>query len=132
MFKKTLFAVFGLAMALAFASPEKAHAGVAIGVTVGPVYARPVYPYAYVYPRPYAQAYVYPRPYAQAYVYPRPYVYPGPVVYGNYNRGPYWRHERFERHAYAEHRGYYDHDRYDHDRYDHDRYDHDRYERDRR
>jgi hypothetical protein len=102
MFKKTLFAVFGLAMALAFASPEKAHAGVAIGVTVGGpvVYAHPAYPYAYGYVRPV--------PYPPAYVYARP--YPGPYAYGFY-RGPYWRHERFERHEYVEHRGYYGHDR---------------------
>src|SRR5579864_9583059 len=67
MFKKSLFAVFGLALALAFATPEKAHAGVAIGVTVGGpvVVARPAYPYPYVYPRPvvYPPAYVYGRPY---------------------------------------------------------------------
>jgi hypothetical protein len=107
MLKKTLFAVFGLAMVLAFVTPEKAHAGVAIGVTVGgPVYARPAYPYAYAYPRPYVPAYAY-----------RPYVYPAPVVYGNFYRGPYGRgerferHERFERQEHFEHRGYYGHDR---------------------
>jgi hypothetical protein len=104
MFKKSLFVVFGLALALAFASPEKAHAGVAIGVTVGgPVYARPVYPYAYVYPRPV--------PYPPAYVYPRPQVYPGPTFYGHVYTAPYWRHEAFERHEYFEHRGYYGRDR---------------------
>jgi hypothetical protein len=101
MFKKSLFAVFGLTLALAFASPERAHAGVAIGVTVGgPVYARPIYPHGYVYPRPVI--------YPPAYVYARP--YPSPVAYGFY-RGPYWRHERFERHEYCEHRGYYGRDR---------------------
>jgi hypothetical protein len=101
MVKKSLFAVFGLALALAFATPEKAHAGVAIGVTVGGpvVVARPAYPYPYVY-RPV----VVPRPY----VYARPYWYrPGPVVYGRYYYGrPYWRHEAFERHEYWEHHGY--------------------------
>jgi hypothetical protein len=108
MLKKGLFVVFGLVMALAFVNPPKAHAGVAIGVTVGgPVYVRPAYPYAYVY---------YPRPYPPVYVYPRPYVYRGPVVYGNFYHGPYghggrWEHERFERGEHFEHRGYYDHDR---------------------
>ena len=101
MFKKSLFAVFGLALALAFATPEKAHAGVAIGVTVGGpvVVARPAYPYPYVYPRPVAPP---------AYVYGHPYWYrPGPAFYGPYyyNR-PYWRHEAFERHEYWGHRGY--------------------------
>jgi hypothetical protein len=83
--KRISFAVFGLAMALAFVTPEKAHAGVAIGVTVGgPVYVRPAY-------RPYV--------YAPPVVYPRPYVYGGPVVYGRYYYDrPYWRHEGCERH----------------------------------
>jgi hypothetical protein len=102
MFKKSLFAVFGLALALAFATPEKAHAGVAIGVTVGGpvVVARPAYPYPYVYPRPVV--------YPPAYVYGRPYWYHGPYYSRVYAR-PYWGHERFERHEYFEHRGY---DRY--------------------
>jgi hypothetical protein len=101
MFKKSLFAGFGLALALAFATPEKAHAGVAIGVTVGgPVVdERPAYAYAYVYPRPYV--------YPPAYVYARPYWHrPGPTFYGPYYGRPYWRHEAFERHEYLEHRGY--------------------------
>ena len=104
MLKKSFLAVFGLLLALAFVSPPKARAEVAIGVTIGgPVYARPAYSYGYVYlaPRPYV--------YSRGYVYPRAY----------YNR-PDWRHERFERHEYYEHR--YDRDRYDHDRYDRDRY----------
>lgn len=103
MFKKSLFAVFGLALALAFASPEKAHAGVAIGVTVGGpvVVARPAYPYPYVYPRPVVVA-------PPAYVYGHPYWYrPSPAFYGRYYYGrPYWRHEAFERHEYWGHRGY--------------------------
>ena len=108
MLKKSLFAMFGLAVALMFASPAKAQ--VAIGVTVGaPVYVHPVYPYAYVAPRP-------------VYVYPRPYVYPGPVYYGRVYDRPYWRHERWERHEYYEHHRDWDRD---HDRRDWDR-DHDR------
>jgi len=93
MLKKTLLAVFGLVMVLAFVTPEKAHAGVAIGVTVGgPVVVRPAYG-AYYYAPP-----VYP-----PVVYARPYVYGGPVVYGHYYRNPYWRHEGWERHEWREH-----------------------------
>jgi hypothetical protein len=114
MLKKSFLAVFGLALALAFANPPKAHAGVAVGVTIGgPVYGRAVYPYGY--------AYVAPRP---VYVYPRPHVYPGPVYYGRAYGHPYWRGEGYERHEYWEHR--------DRDRFDHGRYDRDRYYRDRR
>ena len=94
MFKKSLFAAFGLAMALALATPEKAHAGVAIGVTVGaPVVVRPAYrPYVYVPP-------AYP-----PVVYARPYWYGGPAVYGAYDcNRPYWRHEGFERREWREH-----------------------------
>ena len=96
MLKKTLFAVFGLAMVLAFATPEKAHAGVAIGVTVGgPVYVRPAY-------RPYV--------YAPPVVYPRPYFYGGPVVYGRYYHDrPYWHHGAFERHEAFEHHEWREH-----------------------
>jgi hypothetical protein len=108
MLRKSLFAVFGLLLALAFVNPPKANAGVAIGVTVGgPVYARPIYPYDYAYVRPVL------RP---GYAYPRPYVYPGPVVYGRVYARPYWRGERFERHEYFEHRGHYDRERFDRDR----------------
>jgi hypothetical protein len=103
MLKKSLLAVFGLALALAFASPEKAHAGVAIGVTVGgPVVARPVGPYVY--------GYVGPVPCPPRYVYPRAYYYPGPAYYGRVYGSPYWRHEAFERHEYWEH--HYDRDRF--------------------
>jgi hypothetical protein len=101
MFKKSLFAVFGLALALAFITPEKAHAGVVFGVTVGGpvVVARPAYPYPY-YPRPVVVP--------PAYVYAHPYGYrPGPAFYGRYSYArPYWRHEAFERHESWEHHGY--------------------------
>jgi len=93
MLKKSFLAMFGLLAVLAFATPQKANAQVAIGVTIGgPVYARPVYPYPY--------AYVAPRP---AYVY-RPYVYPRPIFYRRDYRRPYWRHEGYERYEYREHR----------------------------
>ena|ERR1700756_1736164 len=106
MFKKSLFAGFGLLVALAFVNPPKAHAGVAIGVTIGgPVYTRPVYPYPYGYVAPV------PPP---VYVYPRPYVYGGPAVYGRVYARPYW-HERFERHEYYEHRDHFDRDHYHRD-----------------
>jgi hypothetical protein len=94
MSKKSVFAVFGLAMALVFMNPPNAHAGVAIGVTVGaPVYVRPVYPYPYAVVRPV------PRP---VYIYP-PYAYAGPVYYGRDYDRPYWRQQRWERHEYWEH-----------------------------
>lgn len=97
MVKKNLLALFGLAVALAFATPLKANAQVSVGVTIGaPVYVHPVRPYVYAAPV------VVPRPY----VYPRAYVYPRPIVYHGYcYRRPYWRHERFERREYREHRG---------------------------
>jgi hypothetical protein len=104
MLKRSLLAVFGLTMALVFVNPPKAHAGVAIGVTVGaPVYVRPVYPYPYAVVRPV------PRP---VYVYPLPYAYAGPVFYGRVYDRPYWRHERWERHEYLEHK-YRDWNRHD-------------------
>ena len=104
MLKKSFLAVFGLLAVLAFATPEKAHAGVVVGVTIGgPVYARPAYAYPYAYVAPV------PRP---AYVY-RPYVYPRPIVYRRIYNRPYWRHERFERNQNWEH---HDRDR-DRDRF---------------
>ncbi|HST10266.1 MAG TPA: hypothetical protein VLL05_07805 [Terriglobales bacterium] len=105
MLKKNLLAVFGLLAVLAFATPQKANAQVAIGVTIGgPVYARPVYPYRY--------GYVAAPP---VYTY-RPYVYPRPINYGRVYDRPYWRHERFERHEYWEHRDR-DRDRFRGDRF---------------
>jgi len=98
MLKKGFLAVFGLLAVLAFATPEKAHAGVAIGVTIGgPVYAPPVYAYRYAYVAPVS------RP---VYVY-RPYVYPRPIVYRRVYTRPCWRRERIERHEYWEHRDPY-------------------------
>jgi hypothetical protein len=109
MSKKSFLAVFGLLLALAFVNPPKAHAGVAIGVTIGgPGYARPVYPY-YGYGRPV--------PCPPAYFYSRPYEYPAPVVYGGYYRRPYWRAERFERREHFDRREHFEH----HDRFDRDR-----------
>jgi hypothetical protein len=104
MVKKNLFAAFGLAIALAFVTPPKAHAQVSFGVTIGgPVYVRPVRPYPFVYAPPVV--------YPPAYVYPQPYFYPGPVVYGGYYRRPYWRAERFERREHFEHRHGFGRDR---------------------
>ena len=107
MVKQSLWALFGLAVALTFATPQKANAQVSVGVTIGaPVYVHPVRPYVYAAPV------VVPRPY----VYPRAYVYP-PLVYGRYyDRRPYWGHERFERHEYWEHREHREH-REHHDRW---------------
>jgi hypothetical protein len=97
MLRKALFAAFGLALVVAMVTPEKAHAGVVIGVTVGgPVVVRPAYPYPYAYARPV--------PVPPPVLYARP--YPGPVFYGRCYARHYWRHEAFERHEYLEHRGY--------------------------
>ena len=80
MMKRTIFAVMGLAFVLALASPPRAHAGVVIGIGVGPVFVpRPAYGYV-VHPRPYA----YPYGYAPAYA-PPAYGY-----YGHYDRDRYW------------------------------------------
>ena len=104
MLKNSFLAVFGLLLALAFMTPPKADAQVAIGVTIGgPVYARPIYPYGYGYVRP---------------VYPRPYIYAGPAYYARAYERPYWRGQRFQRREYFEHRGRFDHDRFGRDRYD--------------
>lgn len=102
--KKSMVALFGLFFALALIAPPKAHAAVAVGIGVGPVYVGVGHAYGpYVAPAPY---YVAPAPYAApapyvaygpGYVYP-PYVYPAPVVvgrgygyrsYGRYGYG--WR-----------------------------------------
>jgi hypothetical protein len=80
---KTLFAMLGLAVAMIFAAPSKANAGVFVGVRVGP---RPAY--VVVAPRPYRYAYYPPRvivapAYAGPGFYyrgrwcPRPYAYRG-------------------------------------------------------
>jgi len=100
MLKKTALFIFALAAMFVLINPTDANAGVAVGVSVGPVYPSPVYPYPYVYaPRGYVGYYPYPRPYvyAPAYVRPwrlygyyRPY-YPGRVVVRGYvGPRPYW------------------------------------------
>ena len=98
----------GLAVALLFAifvlvSPPQAKAGVSVGISVGPVYSHPAYPYAvdpYAYSYQYAYPYAY-SPYVYSYGYPSAvYVYP----YGgrHYQRRGYYRPYRD--------RGYRDHD----------------------
>ncbi len=95
MLNKSLLALLGLALALTVMSPAQAHAGVVVGIGVGPVVARP---YVVVHPRPYAY-YGPPRPYvyAPAYVYPEPGYYVGgrwhPRYYAYHRHvGPrYWR-----------------------------------------
>jgi hypothetical protein len=73
MLKKSLFALLGLAAVLTVMSPQQAHAGVVVGIGVGPVVARP---YVVVHPGPYAY-YGPPRPY----FYGPTYAYPGPGFY---------------------------------------------------
>ena len=86
MMKRTVFALLGLAFVLALASPPKAHAGVVVGVGVGPVFGpRPAYGYVAVHSRPYAYPY--------GYGYARPhYVYPSYGYYGHVYRGGYLAH----------------------------------------
>ena len=89
MMKRTVFAMLGLAFVLALASPPKAHAGVVIGVGVGPGFvSRPAYGYGYVvaHPRPY---YAYPYGYAPGYARPY-YVPPAYGYYGHYGRDRDW------------------------------------------
>jgi hypothetical protein len=85
---KTLLATLGLAAAMIFAAPSKAHAGVFVGVNIGrpivvarPGYVvapRPYYPYGY-YSRPVVVAPAYYPPPARVFYrghrYPRPYAY---------------------------------------------------------
>lgn len=107
MMKSTIFAMLGLAAVLALATPPRAHAGVVVGVGIGPVYAAPVYGYVAA-PRPYVY---YPRPYA--YAYGPGYVYPGYRYYGRFDRDRDWDRDRrwdrrdrdYDRHEYGE-RGY--------------------------
>lgn len=87
MMNKMIFAALALAAALMLATPTPAHAGVVVGVGVGPVVGvrvGPVYGPAVVYP---------------ARVYPRPYVYVAPAP------RPYWR-PYWHAHRYYEYRGY--------------------------
>ncbi len=89
--KSILFAVLGLAAALTVMTPSQAHAGVVVGIGVGPVVARPYVagPYAYYGP-------------------PRPYVYAPAYAYS----GPgYWVGGRWHPRYYA-YRGYYGPRRY--------------------
>ena len=95
---KTFLAALGLAAAIIFAVPSKAHAGVFVGVNIGRpvVVARP--PVVYVAPRPYYPYGYYRRPvvFAPAYV-PRPVVYrrgywrPRPYAYRPYYGPRYFR-----------------------------------------
>jgi hypothetical protein len=99
MMKRTvLAAVFGLALALTVFSPSAAKAQVAIGVNVGPVFARPAYGYVYVHPRPYVYAQPY---YAPGYVYPNVYGY-----YGRFDRDRRWDRRDYAYREYQEHREY--------------------------
>jgi hypothetical protein len=70
MMKSMIFAMLGLAAVLTLAAPPSAHAGVVVGLGVGPIFAGPAYGYVVGSARPYAY---YSRPYAYApgYVYPR-------------------------------------------------------------
>ncbi|HEY6181185.1 MAG TPA: hypothetical protein VIW67_03005 [Terriglobales bacterium] len=95
---KTLLATLGLAAAIIFAMPSKAHAGVFVGVNIGRpvVVARP--PVVYVAPRPYYRYAYYPRPvvvapayYPPARVYYRRHWCPRPYAYRPYYGPRYFR-----------------------------------------
>ena len=99
---RILLSLAAVMFALVLASPTKAHAGVRIGIAVGPVYPAPVYA-APVYAAPaYGYVDVAPRPYCY-----RPYTYAPSYYYPSYR--PYrgyavrdWHRER----EWREHRGY--------------------------
>jgi hypothetical protein len=92
--KSTIFAVLGLAAALALASPQKANAGVIIGVGVGPRYARPAYGYVVGYPRPYGY-------YARPYVYAPGYVRPAFGFYGRFGPDRRWAGREWVRNGWV-------------------------------
>ena len=111
MLKKIGLPALVLLAALLMIAPTQAKAGVHFGISIGPTYAYPAYPYAYSYPNNY-----YGTPYYNGYapgVYP-PAVYSAPYVgVGIYGRDRYdygWRDH--DRHEYREHgRGEYRRDR---------------------
>jgi hypothetical protein len=100
---RIMLSLAALMFALVLASPTKAHAGVRIGIAVGPVYPAPVYaPPAYGYvvvnPHPYYyQPYAYgyePSYYYRSYRPYRPYV-------RDWHREREWReHYRYDRRGY--------------------------------
>ena len=111
---------FGLAVALlvgmfVLISPPQAEAAVRFGISVGPVYSYPAYPYVvnpYPYPYSYPYAYQY-SPYAYSYGYPAPvYVYPG---HGHrHYRDRYYRDYRGRDHDRDRHgNSFRGHDRHD-------------------
>ncbi|HSS97516.1 MAG TPA: hypothetical protein VLK33_10825 [Terriglobales bacterium] len=95
---KTLLATLGLAAAMVFAMPSKAHAEVFVGVNIGRpvVVARP--PVVYVAPRPYYRAY-YPRPVVvvPAYAPPARFFYRGRRSASPYAYRPYYGPRYFRR-----------------------------------
>ena len=93
---KALLATLGLAAAMIFAMPSKAHAGVFVGVNIGRpvVVARPAYVVA---PRAYYSYRYYPRPVVVAPAYAAPGFYyrgrwcPRPYAYRGYYGPRYFR-----------------------------------------
>jgi len=92
---KTLLATLGLAAAIIFAVPSKAHAGVFVDVNIGRpiVVARP--PVVYVAPRPYYPYAYYPRPVVVAP--PARYFYHGRWCGRPYAYRPYYGPRYFRR-----------------------------------
>jgi hypothetical protein len=100
--KRTLLAMFGLAMALSVAVPSRANAEVVVQFNVGPGYARPAYGYIYAHPSPY--------------YYARPYAYAPANVYPSYGYRGYDRFERDRRYDRDDRRDWNRRDRDDDDR----------------
>jgi hypothetical protein len=102
--KGIMLSLAAVMFALVLAAPTKAHAGVRIGIAVGPVYPAPVYAspaYGYVVVNPRPEPYYY-SPYA--YGYSPNYHYPSYRSYGRYPVRD-WRREHRE-HEWREHHEY--------------------------
>jgi hypothetical protein len=105
MLKRTGLAVVALLAVLILISPPQTNAAVRFGVGVGPAYAYPVVPYAYVYPSGYAPYYGNPYPYSYL---PPAYAYPYGGV-GFYWGGHYYdgRHDGWNRGGNWDHHGFH-------------------------
>ena len=86
----------GLAAALIFSAPQKANAGVFIGIGVAP---RPAYGYVVVHPRPYGY-------YAPPYAYAPGYARPAFGFYGRFGPDRRWVGREWVRHDRDDYRGW--------------------------
>ncbi len=100
MFKKSLFVLFGLILAVALAAPVKANAQVSFGISVGGPYAGG---YVAVAPYPAYNGYC-----ASPYYFSSGYCY-APSYYRPYYARPYGYYGYYGRHYYAPRAYRYDH-----------------------